>query len=105
MSDMNQEELIIDEDELCEYIAAKLGINSDTVGLVLDGEMEFWESKGLVVEENPSERGGEVPTATAVATEIDNEELLAYIVSTKGLSEKLVTQVLTLELEYIESQG
>ena len=104
MSDINQEELIIDEDELCEYIATKLGINADTVALVLDAEMEFLESKGMVVEVDPS-RASEAPTPMNDAVEIDNEELLAYIISTTELSEKVVTQVLTLELEYIESQA
>jgi len=95
-------DFVIDEEELCEYIAKKLTIDSDTVSTVLDAELDFLDSKGLVLEDKPSEQGNlkDVPVA-----EIDSDELKAYVVSRTGLNPETVELILDTEMRYLEEQG
>lgn len=101
MSNLEDGELVIDEDELCAYISAKSGIDLEIVTKVLDGEMNFLESKGLVVEDDFSGDEGSMTSATAT---VDMYEMVAYIESNQGIPEALVNQILAKEQEYFESQ-
>ena len=98
----DDEDPVIDQDELANYISKKLSIGSETVSMVLDAEMAFLESKGLVLEGNAS---GEDSLSDAPMGEIDADELAEFIASRTGVGEELVDEILDTEIEYLEKQG
>lgn len=94
-------DFLIDEEELCEYIVKQLGIDSDTVSMILDAEMAILESKGLVLEEKPASPGSnEMPVG-----KVDTDELNAYVVSHTGLNQETVESILDTEMLYLEEHG
>lgn len=91
----------IDQEDLSDAIALKLKLDSDTVTRVLDAEMAFLESKGLVVEEELSRRD-EARQLTFV--EPERAELTAYIVANTGIKHGTVAAILSEEVTYLDAQ-
>lgn len=100
--------LVIDEDDLCEAIANKLALDEDIVFQVLDAEMRFFETKGLVVEEKSANAGqAENPTKSSPsqATQgvdrddlaVDFREVIGYVIAHTGLNEEIARKVIDAE--------
>lgn len=87
----------IDMLELRDFICKKTGLSEDIVDSILEMEMEFLESKGLVGE-RPENENFEIPF-------VDTDDLQAFIVGKLKLSKENVSTVLDLEDEFLASKG
>jgi tRNA-binding EMAP/Myf-like protein len=97
-SDQNQD-VVIEGEELIEYINQETKIEIEAVSEILDKEMEFLESKGLVLENKPDD------AEEREVVFIDEDELISYISGRTNLSKKVVKFVLDTEDEYLDSLG
>lgn len=97
---------VIDEDDLCEAIANQLALDEDTVFEILDSEMHFFETKGLVIEEkSPTQGAGKIglnqphPKEMQVAdgTNVDVQEVVDYVATQTGLASQIVRNVIEAE--------
>lgn len=95
----NDGQFVIDEDELSDRISAKLSIDADQVSMVLDAEMAFLESKGLVIEEQSSHK---TTSKEAPIGEIDRDLLVAFVVSQTSLAATMVEQILAMEATILD---
>lgn len=91
------DEIVIDQEQICEYVASKLGIDVDIATDVLDCEMNFFEENGYTDESKP--------TGTETPVETDFADVIEYIVAETGVKRELISNILEAEMEYLEKQG
>jgi hypothetical protein len=94
-----QGDYLIDQDDMCDDISEKFSIDAELVSLVLDAEMAYFESKGLVTEEKNFEENS--PNQRPIL-EIQAKELMAYVETHTGLAPDVISKILNAEKEYID---
>ncbi|PFQ80877.1 hypothetical protein [Priestia megaterium] len=87
-------ELVIDMEDLIQYISKQLGVVYSIVNEVLDNELNFLEEKGIPSEERP-----EIKEHMTIF--VDEHELILYINRNTGISQELVGRILLEEEVYL----
>jgi hypothetical protein len=89
--------MVINMEEVCEFICQKTGLSEELVDSILECELEFLELKEVV---------GEGPKDTVQDhVFIDTDELEAFITRKLSISEEIVSSVLGTEDEFLRAKG
>lgn len=99
-----ENELVLDLDELAQYLAEKCGCNVEDADMYLIGEEEYLASVGLsgYGREDRTPFLPDEETANAV---VEVQAIEDYVVEHKGLDRELVEKLAQAEAEYMEENG
>lgn len=93
-----QEDICIDNEELCAYIVEKTGFKEEQVAKILECEMEYLESLGLLEDKEPEE-----PEDHDVF--VDTDELERYISERLNETKETIAAVLDAENSFLLERG
>lgn len=96
---MNEhEDIVIDDEELCAYVAEKTKVDAETVSAILEKEMDYLDDKGLLLPEKPQDD-------STSGVFIDTDLLTKHIVNSLQVPWETVAAVLDAENSFLFDKG